>query len=227
MLRHTSIHTYNIPEETNPLSGYVLCVWSEHGRTRLLNTPGGAQRECRQPLFSTLQHRRTQTHLPFPCSFCLRIVSVGVPVMDTVSDLWTFTASLLCSALLCSVSLAPACLPARLPACLPFGQTSGAAAPCFPGAAAAQQATREQNRRWGKTCVCLPTVELWQMLFAKNSDNYPKNNTPRRWQASAQTWGTNPFGVIALFKRATQVKPTRLYANKQDCAKLDLCRTCG
>lgn len=93
MLRHTSIHTYNIPEETNPLSGYVLCVWSEHGRTRLLNTPGGAQRECRQPLFSTLQQRCTQTQLPFPCSFCLRIVSVGVPVMDTVSDLWTFRAA--------------------------------------------------------------------------------------------------------------------------------------
>lgn len=146
MLRHTSIHTYNIPEETNPLSGYVLCVWSEHGRTRLLNTPGGAQRECRQPLFSTLQHRRTQTHLPFPCSFCLRIVPVGVPVMDTVSDLWTFTAALhrsapLCLALPRSASLAPACPPARLP----FGQTSGAAAPCFPGAAAAQQATREQQ----------------------------------------------------------------------------------
>lgn len=115
MLRHTSIHTYNIPEETNPLSGYVLCVWSEHGRTRLLNTPGGAQRECRQPLFSTLQHRRTQTHLPFPCSFCLRIVSVGVPVMDTVSDLWTFTAALLCSAL--PRSPPHARRPARPPAC--------------------------------------------------------------------------------------------------------------
>lgn len=152
MLRHTSIHTYNIPEETNPLSGYVLCVWSEHGRTRLLNTPGGAQRECRQPLFSTLQHRRTQTHLPFPCSFCLRIVSVGVPVMDTVSDLWTFAAAPLCSAPLCGASLAPACLPA----CLPFGQTSGAA-PCFPGAAAAQQATREQNRRRGRHAyACRP-----------------------------------------------------------------------
>lgn len=104
MLRHTSIHTYNIPEETNPLSGYVLCVWSEHGRTRLLNTPGGAQRECRQPLFSTLQQRCTQTQLPFPCSFCLRIVSVGVPVMDTVSDLWTFRAA--------SPRLAPARPPA-------------------------------------------------------------------------------------------------------------------
>lgn len=89
MLRHTSIHTYNIPEETNPLSGYVLCVWSEHGRTRLLNTPGGAQRECRQPLFSTLQHTAHKhscpSHGPFvPYRF------VEVPVMDTVSFLWTF-----------------------------------------------------------------------------------------------------------------------------------------
>lgn len=89
MLRHTSIHTYNIPEETNPLSGYVLCVWSEHGRTRLLNTPGGAQRECRRPLFSTLQHAAHKhscpSHGPFvPYRF------VEVPVMDTVSFLWTF-----------------------------------------------------------------------------------------------------------------------------------------
>lgn len=136
MLRHTSIHTYNIPEETNPLSGYVLCVWSEHGRTRLLNTPGGAQRECRQPLFSTLQQRCTQTQLPFPCSFCLRIVSVGVPVMDTVSDLWTFRAA------------SPRLAPASPPACPPFGQTSGAP-PCFPGAATAQQATREQTDAGG------------------------------------------------------------------------------
>lgn len=75
MLRHTSIHTYNIPEETNLLSGYVLCVWGEHGRTRLLNTPGGAQRECRQPLFSTLQHAAHKhscpSHGPFvPYGFC-------------------------------------------------------------------------------------------------------------------------------------------------------------
>lgn len=89
MLRHTSIHTYNIPEETNPLSGYVLCVWSEHGRTRFLNTPGGTQRECRQPLFSTLQHgahkHSCPSHGPFVPYRC-----VGVPVMDTVSPLWTF-----------------------------------------------------------------------------------------------------------------------------------------
>lgn len=72
MLRHTSIHTYNIPEETNPLSGYVLCVWSEHGWTRL--TPGGTQQECWQPLFSTVQHaahkHRCPSHGPFvlyPC----------------------------------------------------------------------------------------------------------------------------------------------------------------
>lgn len=79
----------------------------------------------------------------------------------------------------------------------------------------------------GETCVCLPTVELWQMLFAKNSDNYPKNNTPRHWQASAQTWGRNLFRVIALLKTATEVKPTRLYANNQNCEKPDLCRACG
>ena len=88
MLRHTSIHTYNIPEETNPLSGYVLCVWSEHGRTRFLNTPGGTQRECRQPLFSTLQHSAHKhscpSHGPFVPYHC-----VGVPVMDIVSLLWT------------------------------------------------------------------------------------------------------------------------------------------
>lgn len=110
MLRHTSIHTYNIPEETNPLSGYVLCVWSEHGRTRLLNTPGGAQRECRQPLFSTLQHAAHKhscpSHGPFvPYRF------VGVPVMDTVSYLWTFIT----------------CLSRPT-----FGQTKGAQC-CFPG----------------------------------------------------------------------------------------------
>lgn len=75
MLRHTSIHTYNIPEETNLRSGYALCVWGEHGRTRPLNTPGSAQRECRQPLFSTLRHAAHKhscpSHGPFvPYRFC-------------------------------------------------------------------------------------------------------------------------------------------------------------
>lgn len=93
MLRHTSIHTYNIPEETNLLSGYVLCVWGEHGRTCPLNTPGGAQQECQQPLFSTLRHaahkHRCPSHGPFvPYDFvfvCLFFVKV--PVMDTISFL--------------------------------------------------------------------------------------------------------------------------------------------
>lgn len=89
MLRHTSIHTYNIPKETNPLSGYVLCVWGEHGRTRPLNTPGGAQRECRQPLFSTLQHAAHKhscpSHGPFvPYHF------VDVAVIDAVGVFWTY-----------------------------------------------------------------------------------------------------------------------------------------
>lgn len=89
MLRHTSIHTYNIPEETNPLSGYVLCVRSEHGWTRLLNTPGGAQQECQQPLFSTLQHAAHKHNCPSHAPFVLQPPG-GVPVMDTVSLPWTF-----------------------------------------------------------------------------------------------------------------------------------------
>lgn len=91
MLRHTSIHTYNIPEETNPLSEYVLCVRSEHGWTRLLNTPGGAQQECQQPLFSTLQHAAHKHSCPSHAPFVLQR-SGGVPVMDTVSLPWTFIA---------------------------------------------------------------------------------------------------------------------------------------
>lgn len=89
MLRHTSIHTYNIPEETNLLSGYVVCVWGEHGRTRPLNTPGGAQRECRQPLFSTLRHAAHKHSCPSHGPF-VSYRFVEVPVMDIVSFLWTF-----------------------------------------------------------------------------------------------------------------------------------------
>lgn len=135
MLRHTSIHTYNIPEETNPLSGYVLCVWSEHGRTRLLNTPGGAQRECRQPLFSTLQHAAHKhscpSHGPFvPYRF------VGVPVMDTVSYLWTFIT----------------CLSRPT-----FGRNKRRAM-LFSSSAPQQARLNHGCNRRTKTCVCLPTL---------------------------------------------------------------------
>lgn len=160
MLRHTSIHTYNIPEETNPLSGYVLCVWSEHGRTRLLNTPGGAQRECRRPLFSTLQHAAHKhscpSHGPFvPYRF------VEVPVMDTVSFLWTFTSDCYTPFLdkhahQCIISFQGRC---------------------------------RNNHAWitnatdaGKHAYA---CRHWIIVNAlnRNTDNYPKNNTPKRWQA--------------------------------------------
>lgn len=48
------------------------------------------------------------------------------------------------------------------------------------------------------------------MFLTKNSDNYPKNNTPMHWQASAQTWGRNVFIMIALLKTVAQVKLTQL-----------------
>lgn len=48
-----------------------VSVRSEHGWTRLLNTPGGAQQECQQPLFSTLHAAHTHTvALPMLLLFC-------------------------------------------------------------------------------------------------------------------------------------------------------------
>ncbi len=55
MLRHTSIHSYDIPEEANTGG---RCAWSvqQHGRTRPSSGVQGSQRECRQTLFSTIWH---------------------------------------------------------------------------------------------------------------------------------------------------------------------------
>lgn len=66
------------------LSQAMWRVWGEHGRTRSLNTPGSAQRECRQPLSSA---RCTQTLLPFPWSF------VPVVLLESSSLSLTLSAS--------------------------------------------------------------------------------------------------------------------------------------
>lgn len=157
MLRHTSIHTYNIPEETNLLSGYVLCVWGEHGRTRPLNTPGGAQRECRQPLFSTLRHAAHKhscpSHGPFvPYRF------VEVPVMDTVSLLWTFITDCSNITLLDKHSLR----------CMIIFQDYMALVTLESLRKGRQASETSHLKNWRrKTCICLPTQNYGKCTLHK------------------------------------------------------------
>ena len=93
MLRHTSIHTYAIPEETNPLSGYVVCVcvcvcvcvgrtWLD---TSVKHTSRLLAEEPAATLFNT-SARCAQTLLPFPCSFCSGCFCQSrAPVTDTLT----------------------------------------------------------------------------------------------------------------------------------------------
>lgn len=162
MLRHTSIHTYNIPEETNLLPGYALCVWGEHGRTRPLNTPGGAQRECRQPLFSTLRHvahkHSCPSHGPFvPCHF------IEVPVMDTVSFLWTFITHIYINTQVqCMASFSGECIRAQ---------------PVHKRTQAPQNSCLTTDA--GKHAYACRHRIIAKALY-RNSDNYPKTITPKR-----------------------------------------------
>lgn len=91
-----------------------MCVWGEHGRTRPLNTPGGARQECRQPLFSTLQHSAHKHSCPSHGPF------VPVVLLEFLS--WTLSASMdmyywqlhytpgQTLSLACSVKLHPDCV---------------------------------------------------------------------------------------------------------------------
>lgn len=153
MLRHTSIHTYNIPEETNLLLGYAVCacvrVWWTWPDTSLKHTRRRPAGVPAAPLFNT-SAQCTQTQLPFPWSFC-SCRSLGVPVMDTVS----FYGRLLLTASLHSRTNSHFSM-----------QRGGSSKPYNPNKLLNRQTKEEKVsepshftiKRCRKTCVRLPTL---------------------------------------------------------------------